>query len=179
MKNKILKQAQREYSPGTRAIALIFLAPLFLGILPGALVYFSVLLDHRFALPRMHGPVNVIIGCALIVAGILFAWWSIYVQFTTGRGTPVPVLATQKLITQRPYSYCRNPMTLGTIVLYLGVAALIGSISAVVLVLLGAILLLLYIKFLEEKEMETRFGEAYQEYRRQTPFLIPRLWRRK
>lgn len=179
MKEKILKQAQHEYSPGKRIITLIIAGIFFLGILPSAKVYFSARLDQHFELPRLHGPLFVIAGCFIMAAGLLFAWWSIYIQFTLGRGTPVPVMATQKLITQKPYSYCRNPMTLGTIVLYLGLAVLIGSISAVVLVLIGAVLLVAYIKFLEEKEMEMRFGEAYQEYRRQTPFLIPRLWGRK
>jgi protein-S-isoprenylcysteine O-methyltransferase Ste14 len=174
------QQAEREYSPGRRLIALIIEGILFVGILPGALVYFSPLLDHQFELPRLaYGAVNVIIGYVFIVSGILFALWSIYVQFTIGRGTPAPVMATQKLIIQKPYSYCRNPMALGTIVLYLGVAALIGSISAVVLVLIWTVLLLIYIKFLEEKEMEMRFGEAYQEYRKQTPFIIPRIQQRK
>jgi protein-S-isoprenylcysteine O-methyltransferase Ste14 len=70
-------------------------------------------------------------------------------------------------------------MALGTIVAGLGVAILIGSISAVVLVLTLAGLLLVYIKFLEEKEMELRFGEAYREYRKQIPFIIPRFRKRK
>jgi protein-S-isoprenylcysteine O-methyltransferase Ste14 len=179
MKEKFLKQAQREHSPGKRLLALVLEGILFLGILPGAIVYFSQLLDHQFELPRLaYGAVNVIIGCVFIIAGILFAWWSIYVQFTIGRGTPAPIMATQKLIVQKPYSYCRNPMALGSIVLYLGVATLLGSISALTLVLIWTSLLLLYIKFLEEKEMEMRFGEAYQDYRKQTPFIIPRFKRR-
>jgi protein-S-isoprenylcysteine O-methyltransferase Ste14 len=70
-------------------------------------------------------------------------------------------------------------MALGTIVAFLGVAILIGSISAVALVLIGTVILLVYIKFLEEKEMELRFGEAYREYREQTPFIIPRFRKRK
>jgi len=176
MKEKFPEQAEREYSPGKRFIALIIEGILFVGILPGILVYSSPLLDHRFELPRLaYGAVNVIIGCVFIAAGILFALWSIYIQFTIGRGTPVPLMATQKLITQRPYNYCRNPMALGTIVFYLGIAALIGSISAVALVLIWAILLIVCIKFLEEKEMEMRFGKLYREYRKQTPFIIPRL----
>ena len=179
MKDKFLKQAQHEYSPGRRTIAMILLAPLFLGLLPYALVFLSARLDGRFDLPRLHGPVPVILGIVLMAAGLLFAWWSNYVQFTTGRGTPVPVMATQQLITQKPYSLCRNPMALGAILLYGGVAVLLGSISAAVLVLIGAVVLLLYIKLLEEQEMILRFGEAYREYRKQTPFLIPRLWRRK
>jgi protein-S-isoprenylcysteine O-methyltransferase Ste14 len=83
-------------------------------------------------------------------------------------------MATRQLIIQKPYSYCRNPMALGAILMYSGVAILLGSISAVVLVLIGAVVLLTYIKLLEEKEMELRFGEAYQEYRKQTSFIIPR-----
>ena len=72
-------------------------------------------------------------------------------------------MATQELIIQKPYNYCRNPMAMGAIVAYLGAAILIGSISAVVLVLIGTVVLLIYIKFLEKKEMELRFGKAYRE----------------
>lgn len=179
MKEKFLKQARHEYSPGKRIMALMIEGVFFLGILPGALVYFSARLDHRFELPSLSfGVINIVLGCGLVVAGILFAWWAIYVQFTRGRGTPVPIMATQQLIIQKPYNYCRNPMASGAIVAYLGVAILTGSISAMVLVLTLAVLLLVYIKLLEEKEMELRFGEAYREYRKQTPFIIPHLWRR-
>lgn len=175
MKEKFLEQAKREYSTGQRTIALMIEGVFFLGILPGALVYFSPLLDRQFALPPLaFGVVNIVLGCGFVAAGILFAWWAGYVQFTVGRGTPVPLMATQQLIIQEPYNYCRNPMALGAIALYLGVALLIGSISAVGLVLAFAVLLLVYIKLVEEKEMELRFGEAYQKYRRQTPFIIPR-----
>ena len=180
MKEKFLERAKHEYSPGKRIIALMVEGVFFLGILPGALVYFSPLLDRQFDFPRLaFGVINIVLGCGFVVAGILFAWWSIYVQFTIGRGTPVPIMATQQLIVQKPYSYCRNPMALGAIVVFLGVAILIGSISAVVLVLAFAVLLLVYIKFLEEKEMELRFGEAYQEYRKQTPFIIPHFRKRQ
>ncbi len=180
MKEKLLKQAKREYSPGKRIRALMIEGVFFLGILPGALVYFSPLLDRQFELPSLaFGVVNIVLGCGFVVAGFPLGWWAVYVQFTIGRGTPVPVMATQQLIIQKPYSYCRNPMALGAIVAYLGIAILIGSISAVALVLTFAVLLLAYIKFLEEKEMELRFGEAYQEYRKHIPFIIPRLRQRK
>lgn len=88
---KFLKQAQREYIPGKHIIALMLEGILFLGIL-SAIVYFSQLLGHQSELPRFaYGAVNVIIGCVFIIAGILFARWSIYVQFTIGRGIPAPL----------------------------------------------------------------------------------------
>ena len=180
MKEKLLEQAKREYSPGKRIVALMIEGVFFLGILPGALVYFFPLLDRQLGLPSLaFGVINIVLGCGFVVAGFPLGWWAVYVQFTVGRGTPVPIMATQQLIIQKPYSYCRNPMALGAIVAYLGVAILIGSISAVVLVLTLTVLLLVYIKFLEEKEMELRFGDAYQAYRRQTPFIIPRFRQRK
>jgi protein-S-isoprenylcysteine O-methyltransferase Ste14 len=179
MKDKLLKQTRHEYSPGERIRALMIEGIFFLFILPISLLYISRLLDRQFGLPSLTiGGFNTVIGCVLIVGGVLFAWWSIYVQFTIGRGTPVPIMATQLLIIQRPYNYCRNPMALGTIVAGLGLAILLGSYSAVAIVLTLAIILLSYIKFLEEKEMELRFGDAYREYRKQTPFILPRFWKR-
>jgi protein-S-isoprenylcysteine O-methyltransferase Ste14 len=32
---------------------------------------------------------------------------------------------------------------------------------------------LIYIKLIEEKELEERFGSEYVEYKKRTPFLIP------
>ncbi len=179
MKDKLIQQTKREYSPNQRLAALAFEAVIFLVVLPLALIALGSFLDEWLRLsPILFDPINLVLGGLFIAAGWLFAIWSIYVQFTLGRGTPVPVMATQKLIVQPPYSYCRNPMALGAIVMYLGVAILFGSIGAVVLVLLGAVLLLTYIKRVEEKEMELRFGQAYVEYKRRTPFLIPYLQRK-
>jgi protein-S-isoprenylcysteine O-methyltransferase Ste14 len=46
-------------------------------------------------------------------------------------------------------------------------------------VLFFAVLLVVYIKSFEEKELEARFGDEYRAYKRNTPFLIPRLRSRK
>lgn len=175
MKDKLLKQTKHEYSPKQRSVALLIDAPIFLILLPFVLIYLGSSLDHRLQwLPVLYEPINLLLGWLLILAGWLFGVWSVYVQFTLGRGTPVPIMATQKLIIHPPYAYCRNPMALGAIVMYLGVAVCFGSIGALILVLLGAGLLLTYIKLGEEKEMELRFGQEYLEYKHQTPFLIPR-----
>jgi len=175
MKDKLLEQAKHEYSPKQRIVALLFLAPIFLIVLPFILITLGTRINQWLQWsPIFYEPLNLILGCLLILAGWIFGMWSNYIQFTLGRGTPVPLMATQKLIIQPPYSYCRNPMALGAIVMYLGVAILFGSMGAVVLVLLGAGCLLTYIKRIEEKEMEIRFGQEYLEYKQRTPFLIPR-----
>jgi protein-S-isoprenylcysteine O-methyltransferase Ste14 len=179
LKDKLLHQARHEFTPKQRFIFLLVLAPVFLIILPLILIGLGSRLDQWLHWsPILYAPFNLILGLLLSAASWIFAMWSIYSQFTLGRGTPVPLMATQKLIIQPPYSFCRNPMALGAIGMYLGVAILFGSLGAVVLVFLGAALLLTYIKRIEEKEMEIRFGQAYLEYKKQTPFLIPRFWKK-
>jgi protein-S-isoprenylcysteine O-methyltransferase Ste14 len=78
-------------------------------------------------------------------------------------------------VVQPPFTYCRNPMTLGTILGYGGIAVWLGSVSAVGIVAAVGALLLVYVRTVEEKELEARFGPAYQEYKRTTPFLLPRI----
>lgn len=58
--------------------------------------------------------------------------------------------------------------------MYLGVALLFRSMGTVILVLLFASALLIYILQVEEKEMQSRFGQEYLAYKHHTPFLIPR-----
>lgn len=178
MKNKLLEQARHEYSSKQRMIALLAMVPFFLILLPFILITLGSRIDQWLQWsPLIYEPFNLILGCLLILGGWAFGIWSIYIQFTLGKGTPVPLMATQKLIIRPPYSYCRNPMALGAIVMYLGVAILFGSMGSVMLVLLGTALLLSYIKRIEEREMEIRFRQEYLDYKKQTPFLLPRFWK--
>jgi protein-S-isoprenylcysteine O-methyltransferase Ste14 len=70
-------------------------------------------------------------------------------------------------------------MTFGTVCVYLGLTILAGSISALVVVLVFFTLLLLYIKTIEARELELRFGNAYLSYKKNTPFLFPHIRSRK
>jgi protein-S-isoprenylcysteine O-methyltransferase Ste14 len=179
MKDRFLEQARREYSPRQRGLALVILAPVFLLVLPGTFVVLGARLDEWLHWPSiLPPPSNVVVGCLLILPSWSLAFWSVDRQFTIGRGTPVPLMATQQLVVVPPYTYCRNPMALGAIGLYLGVALLFGSLGALALVLVAACGLLVYIRRVEEDEMVLRFGREYQAYRERTPFLLPRLRRR-
>lgn len=91
------------------------------------------------------------------------------------RGTPVPIMATKKLLTDKPYSFRRNPMVLEITVSYFSIATFTSSFMTVLAVFLFALFLIAYIKFIEEKEMSLRFGDEYSRYKQSTPFIIPRL----
>jgi protein-S-isoprenylcysteine O-methyltransferase Ste14 len=180
MRDRLLKQANREYGPKQRLAVLAAAGMLFVIILPLTILSLGGRLDRVLGWPvLLYPPVNAIIGGIMILGAWLLALWTIYLQFTLGRGTPVPVVATQKLIVDPPYSLCRNPMALGTIVAYLGLSVIAGSPGTALLAVLGAAALLIYIKIVEEQEMVARFGAEYMAYRRRVPFIIPRLRRRE
>lgn len=107
--------------------------------------------------------------------GLILYLWTVFIQLKKGLGTPIPLLPPEKLLIGAPYSFCRNPMVLGLIVYYLGICAFIGSWEVFYIVAPAAVLLLAYAKFWEEGELESRYGQAYLEYKNQTPFLIPRI----
>lgn len=113
------------------------------------------------------------------LVGLILYLWTVFLQLKKGMGTPIPLLPPEKLLVGAPYSYSRNPMVLGAIVYYFGICAFIGSWDVFYIIAPVAVLLLAYAKFYEEGELESRFGQAYIEYKRQTPFLIPELFGRK
>jgi protein-S-isoprenylcysteine O-methyltransferase Ste14 len=173
--NRYKKWSEREYSRAQRMMAVIFGGIFFWLIVPFFIVVGSAFMDPWLSFPRFfHKWINTIIALVLMIAGWLFANWTVKVQFSLGRGTPIPLMATQKLVVKRPYTYCRNPMTLGTTVFYIGIAIWMGSLSALGLAMIYPVGILIYIELVEEKELEQRFGLEYLEYKRRTPFLIPR-----
>lgn len=178
MKN-FIKWTKKEYSLPVRIIVTLCAGLLFAYLIPLTLIKYLPGLDASLGLPRLNfGPVNWIIGGIGLAVGLYYAFWSIGSQLFDAGGTPIPVVATQKLLVSGVFRQCRNPMGFGTISAYLGVAILVGSISSIVCVLLFAVLLIIYIKKFEERELEERFGEEYRVYKVHTPFLIPRIFRR-
>jgi protein-S-isoprenylcysteine O-methyltransferase Ste14 len=174
------KWAEKEHSEAARVIALLPAGVLFLLLIPYTLLVISPSLDARLGLDRLSpSPAGFIIGALLLAVGLLFAQWSIFIQFTHGRGTPLPMIPTQRLITTGPFRYCRNPMTLGTILAYLGLSIAAATTVGIILVVACAALLLTYLKRMEEGELAERFGEEYLAYRRDVPFIIPRIRRRR
>jgi protein-S-isoprenylcysteine O-methyltransferase Ste14 len=82
--------------------------------------------------------------------------------------------AKGQIVTTGIYRHVRHPQYLGFLLITLGMNVLWITISTL---LLWPILVILYYRLAreEEKEMETRFGEAYQKYKCMVPMFIPRL----
>jgi protein-S-isoprenylcysteine O-methyltransferase Ste14 len=154
----------------------LLLGPVFLGLLPLLVGVVGLRLDRRLGLPNLGSGLGLRVAGGLLAAlGFSLGLWSVEVQLDRGRGTPLPMMPTQELLTDGPFRYCRNPMTLGAILAYLGIAVAARTTAGAGLVLSLAATLLVYLKRLEEGELAERFGDAYLGYRHETPFIIPRL----
>lgn len=178
--SRYLEWAQREHSAAARTRITLLAGPVFLGLLPFVVAGLGPRLDRRFGLPSFKtGGLTRILGGLLTLVGFSLGFWSVITQLDRGRGTPLPMMPTQELLTQGPFRYCRNPMTLGTILAYLGIGVYVGTIAGTASALgLGASLLT-YIKHFEEAELAERFGEVYLAYRQDVPFIVPRVMKRR
>lgn len=175
MIKRIAQWSKHEYSLPQRLLASLAAGVLFAFLLPFTLYRLVPRLDAVLGLPELaFGAGNLIIGGVLMVVGLFYAFWSIGDQLFTAKGTPLPVMATQKLLVSGPFRHCRNPMAFGTMAAYLGISVIAGSILSILVVLVLSGLLIWYIKRVEERELAERFGQAYLDYKQSTPFLIPR-----
>ena len=118
---------------------------------------------------------SLILSWLLIVLGFLIMFWPVIAFFST-RGTPIPFNPPPKLITTGLYAYVRNPMILGLFIFMLGLGILFGSLSLIfIFTPLFIAINVFYLKAIEEKEMEKKFGNAYLEYKKRVPMFIPGL----
>ncbi len=174
--SRYLKWSRTERSEQTRIAVMVPLGPVFLGLFPFIVAGVGPRLDRRLGVaPLRIGTAGRVLGCVLTVVGFALGFWSVSAQLDRGRGTPLPLMPTQELLTEGPFRYCRNPMTLGTILAYAGIALAARTATGMAFVLSLAGALLAYLKRLEEPELAERFGEPYLAYRRTTPFIVPRL----
>ena len=81
------------------------------------------------------------------------------------------------VIRKSVFNVVRHPVYLSEILLYLGFLILSISLAAVVVWVI-AIRFLHYISRYEERMLLARFGQEYEEYIREVPMWIPRLWKR-
>jgi protein-S-isoprenylcysteine O-methyltransferase Ste14 len=114
--------------------------------------------------------VLVIIGTVMYVAGFALALWAKNTMQTSW-GVPGEHAAKQnKLVTTGPFSFSRNPIYLGFLMLYFGYALAILSW----LIILRIPLAIYFYKSAKREEinLEKMFGKEYVEYKKRVPLFI-------
>ena len=157
-----------------RIAALLIGATVFIVAIPLLIVILSSLIEGYLRFPNFSFPLQKFLSFFLAILGLSLSASAGWYQLKKGEGSPLPVVPTRKLVTVGPYRYCRNPMALGAIVYYVAISIWLGSTAAMMITGIISCLSLIYIKVVEEKELERKFGKEYRVYKEKTPFLIPK-----
>ena len=116
-----------------------------------------------------------VLGIALLVVAVVVLIRN-FVRFVVeGRGTPSPVLQTERLVVGGDYRFVRNPMYLGVIGAILGQAMIFGSFSLLLYALAVWAIMATFVRWYEEPLLQNRYGEEYGRYRRGVRAWVPRL----
>jgi protein-S-isoprenylcysteine O-methyltransferase Ste14 len=151
-----------------------YIVPLFLVLFRENFTQYDLMLG----LPLSGFPIVLkIIGTVMLLLGIFLGFTSVITLAFYGEGLPAIVLS-EKLAARGLYTFTRNPMSLGFYIVILSFALLRGSIFFILWSLIIIIPThICFLKFFEERELESRFGQPYIEYKKRVPFLIPNLRR--
>src|SRR5437016_5478922 len=135
---------------------LIFLGFLAAAAVLEAVVPLSILGAHAF--PRY------LAGAVLAAGGFVMILMGSRSFLAAGTNIP-PSLPTTALVTDGIYRRTRNPLYLGTTLIYLGLGIAAGSIWAIVLVVPLLWIINTGVIAREERYLERKFGDAYRAYK--------------
>jgi protein-S-isoprenylcysteine O-methyltransferase Ste14 len=108
-----------------------------------------------------------VIGYGFGIAGLALIAWALLTLRRAGT-TYRPDQGADRLVTDGPFRYRRNPIYMGDALLLLGFAQLTGNIWFAIL--MPAFLMAVYFLAVlpEERHLEERFGQAYLDYKEST-----------
>jgi len=124
---------------------------------------------YIYLISKDFNPVHVLLrasGFLVFAVGLFLIFWGAY---SLRKEVFVP---GNKLVVTGAYKFVRHPMYLGGVAGAFGLALLAGSLFGAVYSFMLA-LVLSRIADAEEEDLRARFGEAYIEYKRKVPKLLP------
>jgi protein-S-isoprenylcysteine O-methyltransferase Ste14 len=132
--------------------------------------------SHR--LPELHSAgswARVLLGLALVAAGVVVLVTAFARFVLEGRGTPAPIAPTQQLVVGGTYRYVRNPMYVAVVAIIVGQALAFWSFGLVMYAFLVWLTVAAFVRWYEEPVLHERYGPSYDLYRQSVRAWIPRL----
>ncbi|MGQ0671741.1 MAG: methyltransferase family protein [Hyphomicrobium sp.] len=119
------------------------------------------------AWPGVDDPAARAVGLFLGALGFALIAWAA-VTFRRHGTTILPNSSAAVLVTDGPFRWRRNPIYLGDVLIFLGIAEVTKNVWFVGGAAVFAILVTWLAILPEERHLETRFGDAYRDYRNRT-----------
>lgn len=145
----------------SRDHAGVWIPPPFLYV---AVFLVGVLLENRLPLSLLPDIGAGLGGSVLIVAGAGLSFWSAAL-LRSRRTSVIPIRPTTALVVDGPYRLSRNPMYLGLVGVFVGVALVMQVLWAILLVPILVWLVTVAVTRKEEVYLEQKFGAEYLDYR--------------
>jgi protein-S-isoprenylcysteine O-methyltransferase Ste14 len=125
--------------------------------------------------PGWRIPLPAELGGALMSATGLVVLMTVVNLALRGLGAPFAIALSRRLASDWMYAWTRNPMVLSLLAFLLSTGLWLRSLWFILWVLaLPTPVMLAFLKWFEERELEIRFGQSYRDYSARTPMLWPR-----
>src|SRR5688572_13793899 len=120
---------------------------------------------NRFVPLAIGGPAwfRFIIGGALTAIGLALFWWGMATFYRIRTGIMLQRAATE-LVNWGPYSWSRNPMYVGFVAGYLGLALLFNTVWPLLFLPFVILTLIVMVISREERYLRRTFGAEYEAY---------------
>ena len=93
--------------------------------------------------------------------------------------TPGERFFPKEFVAFGPFRYLRNPMSIGVVIVMLGLGLYESSVSILLFAVAMFLFLHLLVVYVEEPGLEKRFGESYREYKRSVNRWLPKFGSKK
>ncbi|PWT70518.1 MAG: isoprenylcysteine carboxylmethyltransferase family protein [Bacteroidetes bacterium] len=140
--------------------------------LPPPLIYVAIFLislfiQKLFPLDRsfFFSDIAANLGMVFIICSVAFAIPAL-IQFVRTKNAFIPIKPASSLQTKGIYSITRNPMYMGLLLLYCGIAITKGNWWSLILIPLLIVIVQYFIIKREEAYLEREFGDDYSDYKK-------------
>ena len=129
------------------------------------LVFFLVAVGLQRYVPLPHLPATMgrVVGAVLALSWLVLSMWSVRRFWASGTSI-IPFRPTTAVVTSGPYRVTRNPMYLGFLLLYAGLACWLGLIWPLLLAPGLVWLISVWVIRREEEYLDRKFGHEYRQY---------------
>jgi protein-S-isoprenylcysteine O-methyltransferase Ste14 len=115
-----------------------------------------------------------VVGVAAETLGAFIVSACAVIFVARGRGTPAIFDPPRKFVATGPYKFVRNPMYIGGSMLLIGFGLYRQSLAILLYSAVIMMLFHLYVVFIEEPGLESRFGKSYFAYKQSVNRWLPK-----